>query len=160
MWKDTLQCVVLLCFVYCAIVLIYYSHVLNKVSCYTVLDPRYPLHQLRRTCVAIAFPRIAAAARPGTWHARFKRNRKSNISTAWTRLDATRLWRCNAARHIHQYAIEAVVATQAYRASTTNVTQWLHVLKMCIYWFYYLTHPTALDPELDQGFHIPIHSSN
>ena len=35
--EDSLQCVVLLCFVYCDVVLMYYSHVLNKVSCYTVL---------------------------------------------------------------------------------------------------------------------------
>ena len=35
--KRQLTCVVLLCFVYCAVVLMYYSHVLNKVSCYTVL---------------------------------------------------------------------------------------------------------------------------
>ena len=35
--RDRLQCVILLCFVYCAVVLIYYSFVLNKVSCYTVL---------------------------------------------------------------------------------------------------------------------------
>ena len=35
--KDRLQCVILLCSVYCAVVLIYYSDVLNKVSCYTVL---------------------------------------------------------------------------------------------------------------------------
>ena len=35
--EDTLQCVVLLCFMYCAVVLIFYSHVLNKVSSYTVL---------------------------------------------------------------------------------------------------------------------------
>ena len=36
-WKDCLQCVILLCFLHCVVVLIYYSHVLNKVSCYTVL---------------------------------------------------------------------------------------------------------------------------
>ena len=35
--RDRLQCVILLCSVYCAVVLIYYSGVLNKVSCYTVL---------------------------------------------------------------------------------------------------------------------------
>ena len=34
----TVMFCVLLCFVYCTIVLIYYSHVLNKVSCYTVLE--------------------------------------------------------------------------------------------------------------------------
>ena len=36
--RDRLQCVILLCSVYCAVVLIYYSGVLNKVSCYTVLE--------------------------------------------------------------------------------------------------------------------------
>ena len=36
-WRDGLQCVILLRFVYSAVVLIYYSHVLNKVSCYIVL---------------------------------------------------------------------------------------------------------------------------
>ena len=35
--RDRLQCVILLCFVYCAVVLIYYSGVLNKVSSYTAL---------------------------------------------------------------------------------------------------------------------------
>ena len=37
-WKRQLMMgYTLLCFVYCDVVLIYYSDVLNKVSCYTVL---------------------------------------------------------------------------------------------------------------------------
>ena len=35
--RDRLPCVILLCSVYCAVVHIYYSDVLNKVSSYTVL---------------------------------------------------------------------------------------------------------------------------
>ena len=34
--RDRLQCDILLCSVYCAVVLVHYSGVLNKVSCYTV----------------------------------------------------------------------------------------------------------------------------
>ena len=74
-------------------------------------DPLYPLHQLRRRCVAIVFLRTAAAAERENWHARFKRNRNPTISTDWARLNTTRLWRCNAARRIHWYAIEAIVVT-------------------------------------------------
>ena len=74
-------------------------------------DPLYPLHQLRGRCVAIVFLRTAAAAERENWHARFKRNRNPTISTDWARLNATRLWRCNAARRIHWYAIEAIVVT-------------------------------------------------
>ena len=84
---------------------------LNRSPVDTGGDPPYPLQQLRRTCVAIAFPRTAAAAERGNSHARFKRNRNPNISTDWAHLNGTRLWRCNAVRHIHRYAIEAVVAT-------------------------------------------------
>ena len=115
-----------------------------------ICDPPYPLQQLRRTCVAIAFPRTAAAAERENWHARFKRNRNPNISTDWARLNGTRLWRCNAARHIHRYAIEAVVAT--YWAFNQKHHTMTHMFWRCAYWFYYLTHPTALDPKMDQKF--------
>ena len=52
-WRDSLWCAILLCHVYYDVVLIYYSDVLNKVSCYTVLVERccdalqYPLHLTR-----------------------------------------------------------------------------------------------------------------
>ena len=121
-------------------------------------DPLYPLHQLRPTCVAIAFPRTAATAERGNRHARFKRNRNPTISTDWARLNATRLWRCNAGRHIHWYAIEVLVVT--YWVFNQKRHTMTYMFWRCAYWFYYLTHPTALDPEMDQNFHILIHGSN
>ena len=36
-WRDSLWCIILLCFVYCDVVLINYSDVQSKVRCYTVV---------------------------------------------------------------------------------------------------------------------------
>ena len=69
------------------------------------------------------------------------------ISTDWARLNGARLWRCNAARHIHRYAIEAAVAT--YWVFNQKRHTMTHMFWRCAYWFYYLTRPTALDPEMD-----------
>ena len=52
---------------YCTVLLysITLSTVVMRVNEIQSTDPPYPLHQLRRTCVAIAFPRTAAAAERG-----------------------------------------------------------------------------------------------